>query len=131
MTNQIIKTLVETKQEKDYLMETYEIKVSFGTIKELHFTRPNNVHDNLTLKTIIRQWKTQEGKFRQNKRFVILRDNKELHSIYANTRWDSEQNKEYYENKQEITTFFYLWEQEKRISDLEAFIYGPKSVLQA
>lgn len=124
MTNQIIKRLISEKQEKDYFMESYEIDTNFGVIKELHFTRNenNNLFGSLTLKTIIRQWNSQEGKFRQNKRFVIIKNGKEFASIFANVRWDAQNNREYYENKQEIDLFFAIWKQQIQISELQSLV---------
>lgn len=111
-------TLIKEVNEREYKMEVYNVPTKFGTIRETHFTRHQNVHNNLSLKTIIREWKNKEGKNRENKRFVIFKDGKEYASIYANTRWDSVNNRVYYENKQEIDLFFTAWQLAKEISDL-------------
>lgn len=110
---------IDSKKTEDYTMKVYEITYPWGVVKSAHFTRPNNILANLSLRTVINRWHNAEGKFRSTKQYQIVEDNKIKASLWANIRFDQEKGIEILENQEAVNNFFYMFELERRIKSLE------------
>lgn len=110
------KKLVNEKKTDSYEMSVFEVPTAWGIVKETIFTRPENKVGQFTLRTVIREWVSQKGHARSNKKYEILENDKVIAYEWANVRWDSEEKKEYLANKSEVRMFFQLWDLYKRFA---------------